>query len=511
MRLIVAFLLLLTLSTVSGKLYSIYKEDALNSNWLLGSEELELATSSTGIFSNVNLPNSSIIALNLDSINIKALKVVSHASEIHFDFATVSQMTLKLGNSTHFLQYGNDNKTFDFGGFSRALFKGKCPKWIINFSDIFSQENHTVTVGEKVQDNMISIESKNGLFEAIFLEVSSELHIYGGDANETFEIRDLQSSFNHEEAAKLKIFGGNGHDSAIFFPVTYGAYVCPINVNTDTILVTDSVICTGTMDSIQLVAGTITIASNGRLQTNTGPISLHYNQVPSAGNIYGQIITNGNFNCDLGSLLIQDSNIYATSTHIEYSGPAYATSYVRVRYTILDGTSIRIVGAVDSGQAVLLEFVSIVDCYYLEITVTGDATFQNSFGFPLVDVSITVYGTTSTVTMQDCVIDVDGYFSYISPGGLSLTDTRITGALSVFVRADRQLDFQGSSYVYAFDTGALTIIANVFNFIDFYHPSKTGGTIEITGFLNGNSLRFGTGFYAVIIHGDFKLLSYFSL
>ena len=390
MRLLVAFLLLLTLSTVNGKLYSIYKEDESKSNWLLGSEDLELATSLTGIFSNVNLPNSSIIALNLDSINIQALKVVSHASEIHFDFE-VPQMILKLGNSTHLLQYGNDNKTFDFGGFSRVLFKGKCQKWIVDFSNIFSQENHTVTVGGNVQDNMVSIESKNGLFEAIFLEVSSELHIYGGDANETFEIRDLQSSLDHEGAAKLKIFGGGGHDSTIFFPVTYGAYICALDVNTDSIVVTDFVICGG-LDIIRLVAGSISIESSGRLQTDMGDISLLNNEPysPTFGYIYGQIITNAKLNCDIGSLLIQNSNIYASSgIFIKYSGFVSST-FVRVKFTTLESSIIEITGSTDFGQAVYLESIGINSCSALDITASNSD--ENNGALYIITPSIVIAG-----------------------------------------------------------------------------------------------------------------------
>ena len=151
------------------------------------SDTVALATSKSGFFEDLHFPNNSIVEINLEFIsNIHGLQIISQGSEIHFNFE-MDQLTLKPNKNENLLEFRD--KTFKFGGFSKMMFKGKCNKWILDFSNVDSQVNHTIMLGKYREDeHMISIESQSGLFEDVFLARTSELLLRGGDANETFAL-----------------------------------------------------------------------------------------------------------------------------------------------------------------------------------------------------------------------------------------------------------------------------------------------------------------------------------
>ena len=283
-----------------------------------GQAELE---SQNGVLSNVHLPNNSIVDVDFKIMkNIRALEIVSHASEIHFHFDVEENLTLRLNSTMNTLQYTTNEEefnTFHFGGFAKLFFKGKCNKWNLDFGDISSQHNHTVTFGKNIMENMTAIESENKLFGDVFLEVFSELNVFGGDAHETFSIHNLQPD-PEKAIPKLTIFGGNGIDSTVF--VNFGPHGCPLNVDTDSITVSTPVICS-LDDEISFKAESINIL--GLLQTDRGAINiLHSDAFPGSFSLVSAVIfTNADLVVNMSTIYVGSSTITAASVDMFYLGP----------------------------------------------------------------------------------------------------------------------------------------------------------------------------------------------
>src|SRR3990167_7173175 len=348
---------------------------SLDGLWYLKSQDIRIATSQSGMFNNVHLPNNSIIEVDWNIItNMQRLHIISHQSEIHFNFQT-EQLTLKPNQTINFLEFSN-NKKFEFGGFSKILFKGKCEKWLVDFSEIFSQENHTIKFGESRMDNMIAIKSQERLFADVYLEVLSELEIKGGDSNEKMEIHGLNT--NVERPPKLKIDGGNGIDHTVMFPATIGAYGCPLDVNDDLITINAAVTCIGSQ-TITIRGDTIVVQPSARLQSDLGDITVAQRTASSNGDceFHSTLVsTLGNFILDCARVYCASTTITATqSITIQHTGPFSTSPYpaVRIASSMLFSQQITILGESATSVGVSIQNVQFNNCQNLNIRGTSDA------------------------------------------------------------------------------------------------------------------------------------------
>ena len=166
-----------------------------------------------------------------------------------------------------------------------------------------------------------------------------------------------------------------------------------------------------------------------------------------------------------------------------------------------DKLTLNNVNITNTGSVNLAVLVN-VDASELKLEINNCYFLDSS---PSVIFNVTVMGSRSASAISMSSIFAR-FFTFYTQGTLQISESNIKATNNLYIEAGPQIVLVGATNIHALGSGYMNLVATIFSFADFIHPSKTGGTITIqTSMLTGNSLQFGSGSYQIFLYGALQL------